>query len=231
MSFEAAQRRPRAISRSGLSSLLASYHDAAGYRWEREASASPRLNPWTVLGLEREEIRHSRVLAWLLDRSETHAQQGLFLKHFVAALRLTELTDACAEQPYSVSTEVRGEHARIDIEVHGSDFLVHIENKVEADEGDRQTHREANDLRRAAAALGVPAQRAVGVFLTPQGRSGESDLFRTMSWAAAVTALENALAEIRAQRPGNVKVIWFVEQYLVVVRQYMLQERSRDVVI
>src|SRR5690242_5538597 len=46
------------------------------------------FNLLQVLRIEKAEIRHSNVLAWLLDPSETHGLGTLFLKRFVTSLLL-----------------------------------------------------------------------------------------------------------------------------------------------
>lgn len=42
-----------------------------------------RFNPIRVMRMERMEIRHSAILAWLLDPAESHGLEDKFLKAFL----------------------------------------------------------------------------------------------------------------------------------------------------
>lgn len=219
----AAQCRPAATSAPfDLDTLLDHFALARQRKQEQDAHASPDLNPWTVLRLERNEMSHSRVLAWLLDASASHAQGSLFFRRLLEECGdAGGLPSSCADQRYAVRTEARSEQSRIDVELHGRDFLLHIENKIGADEGQTQTHREAADLQAKAQRVGVRKERAVGWFLTPDGRASRSGDFVAVSWESVVRALTSALEEVSRERPENVRVKWFVGEYLRLLRRHV----------
>ncbi len=121
-----------------------------------------------LLGCETDELRHSSVLRWLLDRHETHAQGRLGFRLLLRALSLPVLNFVDAD--YRCRSEVTGEESRIDIEVAArSRFIIHIENKIQAGEGQQQLMRESADLVRRAKAFDVPEDRIHAYFLTPDG--------------------------------------------------------------
>ena len=62
------------------------------------------------------------------------------------------------------------------------EFIIHIENKIYAGEGDDQTKREWRDLLRRARGLGVKQQNVHGFFLTLDGHAPASPEFHAMSW-------------------------------------------------
>jgi len=110
------------------------------WRKSEEKSASD-FNLLNTLDITGNEIRHSMMLAWLLDhrieRAGTHAQGGLGFQLFLAELGLDE---SYAEDDYWVSREVCGDESRVDIEIAAPQrFVVHIENKIHSLEGDAQT--------------------------------------------------------------------------------------------
>jgi hypothetical protein len=148
--FTQVRRRDGASDRNRLSALLARFREAEErYRLEQEQYAED-FNLLEVLRLTGNEIRHSMVLAWLLDhdlrRLGTHAQGKcgfrLFLKQF-------ELPPRYADANYWVRREVRGAESTVDVEVAcRREFLIHIEIKIWSEEGADQTDREWADVLR-----------------------------------------------------------------------------------
>jgi len=139
------------------STFLNGYSIALQDSEKKHGATGERFEVLEVLGLTRDETKHSRMLAWLLDRNSrkfgTHAQRGLGFRLLLSELGLPT---ALADTAYSVRREVCGERSRIDIEVASrGHFLLHIEVKIDAAEGREQTSREWVDLLRRAAAIGI----------------------------------------------------------------------------
>jgi hypothetical protein len=201
--------------------------DAVASRQRTHASTSPALNCWEILGLEQSEIQHSLVLAWLLDPRASHAQGSLFLRELLLAIPGFPLTAACGDEPYRVATEVRHTRSRIDIEVLGKTFLLHVEAKVNADEGDDQTCRERDDLKTKAKSRGIRSERAWGLYLTVRGSAcGDAEKFRPVSWLTVLSAVEHARAAVQSQHPGNLHLPWILDRYSDVVRRHVLKSGS-----
>lgn len=82
-----------------------------------------RFNPIRVMRMERMEIRHSAILAWLLDPRESHGLNDKFLKAFIGEAlrgrsskgRPTALDVARADLR---DTAIRREWQNIDIFIH-----------------------------------------------------------------------------------------------------------------
>jgi hypothetical protein len=133
------------------------------------------FNPFTAITSPRDENRHSRVVATLLDPIGSHGQYATFLELFLEELGLTDFAAQPIDQAqWRVSTEVGlGNGGRIDILIEGPGLLLGVENKVDAEEGDGQLAGYAQELQRGAVSrprVGSSQKRAVLVFLTPQGR-------------------------------------------------------------
>ena len=136
----------------------------------------PDFNVFSLLRVEHDEVRHSRVLAWLLDVRETHRRGDLFLKVFLEACGKEENVD-CLDQA-KVDTEYRVSEANIDVLVYvEGKFLVYIENKIGASEGERQLSREYGDMQKFADKHKVPPghEHRHAVFLTPDRYSPKTD--------------------------------------------------------
>ena len=135
------------------------------------------FNLFDVLGISRREIRHSRVLAWLLNPRGTHGLGDLFLRwfllevatiaetHGVGDVMTKEVTDWRLEQVSS-----RAERRNIDVLVlgQGDRFVCAIENKINIGEHSGQLARYMKTVDRQ-----WPGWSALPVFLTPDGKVPE----------------------------------------------------------
>lgn len=134
-----------------------------------------RFNPIRVMRMERMEIRHSAILAWLLDPKESHGLDDKFLKAFLGeALRgqsalgfPTAIDVARADLRDAV---IRREWQNIDIFIHsvrnGWGFVV--ENKYDSKQHEGQLKKY---LEKVVAGLGSEADELTvrGIFLTLHG--------------------------------------------------------------
>lgn len=149
------------------------------------------LSPWTsgfnlfdVLKISRTEIRHSNMLAWLLDPNESHGMGGHVLQgavQYVTAhseVRDTEVLQTLLMDVNSFT--VRREWRNIDILVISDreKFVLCIENKVGSQEHGDQLKRYREIIKKE-----YPKYRAVFVFLTPDGEDpSDMEHWRTMSY-------------------------------------------------
>jgi hypothetical protein len=147
------------------------------------------------------EIRHSMVLAWLLDWDMTsygtHAQGNrgfqLFLEEF-------GLPAEYATGRYHVAREKSGNEARIDVEIaERQKFLIHIENKIWSAEGQNETDREWGDIQRRADELQCPAERCHALYLTPRGQKAQNPNFKAVSWRQMARVFKKFGTEAKAK--------------------------------
>jgi hypothetical protein len=203
--FESRSAKSRALEHQENRSLIVDIElllnefGAKEANWRRgEAAVASMFNILEALGVVGDELLHSNALAWLLSRkmreAGSHAQGGLGLRLMLEEISWLgiKLPLDWAETEYFVRREVAGEDSRIDVEVGMRGvFLIHIENKIWATEGEGQAQREFNDLRRRGINLGVPERSQAGIFLTPDGRSTrEASEFRAVSWGHMAKAFE-----------------------------------------
>jgi len=98
------------------------------------------FNILRVLRVEQTEIRHSNVLAWLLDPRESHGLRDAFLRRFLSTVLLdnesavVDLTPARVELMEMLDVEVWREWKNIDILAVSSlnQWVLLVENKIKA---------------------------------------------------------------------------------------------------
>jgi hypothetical protein len=123
--------------------LLDGYNETVEHYRQQQEQVADDFNLLDVTNLTGKEIRHSMVLAWLLDhdlrRFGTHAQGNLGFRLFLNDLGMPMEYSDCK---YWVRREVAGDESIVDLEVASRErFLIHIENKIWSCEGTDQTDR------------------------------------------------------------------------------------------
>ena len=154
-----------------------------------------RFNVFEALGVTRREIHHSSFLAFLLTPQESHGLHDLFLRRF-----LQDVARTASEPSVSVielddldlnKTECRREYQNIDILLRDpvNQIVVVIENKVGSTQHDNQLAR-----YRKIIASKYPAERFIGVYLTPTGEDSRNDDYVPYSYEKVRYILNELLA-------------------------------------
>ena len=147
-----------------LKDLLAGYLESRA-RWaDKQKAFADDFNLFEVMGIENLERFHSKILAWLLDRRiehGTHAQGNLGFRLFLEelgkdlAVESNPQINTYPDEQYWVRCEVSGEQSRIDIEIAArGKFIIHIENKIRAQEGPEPNSPRIEGLERAKERIG-----------------------------------------------------------------------------
>ena len=98
---------------------------------ELAAVTGEKFNVFSILGVETAEVKHSAILADLLNPQGLHGQGATFLKLF---LEITNLGDYENLETFRVRTEVSTDNkGRIDILLEKNDACIVIENKIYAE--------------------------------------------------------------------------------------------------
>lgn len=163
-----------------------------------------------VLGLARDEVRHSRMIAWLFDPCARH---GLGVRLLERVLRLAFGDELDEEVFVGLASarprcEVFRDQGRVDLLVASPGLFLVVENKVDAAEAARQCDGYYESF---AAEPGVRF-----LFLTPSGRSpvsatAEAALaFKVLSYPQMREALRASLKDSDPKAGGRPAA----EQYL-----------------
>lgn len=179
-------------------------------RIEREIQKKAlKFNVFSALGVARKEVIQSRFLAHLLDPNKHHCQGAIFLDAFLTLIGLSK-TSLEQTRRIRVATEhSAGERlGRMDIVLDCQpDWLIVIENKVDASEGEQQLSRYAEWLDKQQR-----YKLKQLVFLTPTGReaiTGRNAHYLQLSYPALAEAFNALLNEIKTE---SVQIV--VSQYI-----------------
>ena len=115
------------------------------------------VNPWTLAGLRRREVRNAGVLAGLWTPSSMGDLAGSFLGEFLDRVPAPEGSSLPDRAELALGYRVRAEHCpsgddadRVDIVIETKRHLIGVEVKVDAGEGDRQLERYLLAVARSA---------------------------------------------------------------------------------
>lgn len=167
-----------------------------------------RSDIFGVAGIQRAEIRHSALIAWLLDPCGRHGLGTRFLSAFLGRAwpgeefeRLTTARTTC---------EVTRGECRADIVVNLPELTVIIENKVDAPESPQQCDILFDEFG------DEPSPRFI--LLTPTGHAPQSasadaaTAFVPISYPNVIAILEGVLAASTTERPADGRHV--AEDYL-----------------
>jgi hypothetical protein len=159
------------------------------------------INIWADAGIGREEVRNSKILAWLFDYHGSHGQQAGILKSILQRIgQLDRIYPALFDEPYSTSVEecpLEDRTNRVDIAISSNKALLYFEIKIDAKESNGQLTRYLTIANEAAG--GRPWHV---VYLTPNKTSAASVIghprFTHIRWldlAAAIGGYSSKLDE------------------------------------
>ena len=174
-----------------------------------------KFNVFSALGVTRKEVIQSRFLAYLLDPNEHHCQDSIFLDAFLTRIGLPEIgteeqikrVQVTIEHPAGKSLGGK-DRGRMDIVLFCQpDWLVVIENKVDANEGEEQLPRYAEWLQEQK---GYSFNRLI--FLTPTGYesvTGNAGEYQQLSYLGLAEAFELLQNKIKSK---SVRIV--LNQYI-----------------
>jgi len=184
--------RPRgfhnALNPGKLETLLHEYSRLAG----KLRLQGDFIDIWDIARLERGELRHAAVLAWLFDANGSHGRGERIFCKFLQRLGTPERLEIAVPHSggYSIATErypLGNSESRVDIVVDGPDFLVFIEVKIDAPEDDDQIERYLTLARDKAR---VAAKKSYYVIFLSTTRSQKcADNFAAATWIDVAKAI------------------------------------------
>lgn len=166
------------------------------------------LNVWTAAGLKRDEVRNSKVLKWFLDWRGDHGQGNQILVEF-----LKLLPQQLHYQPdrYFATAEccpLGKQDNRVDIEIDADEFLLFIEIKIDATEGEDQLQRYI-DIAKAKAGH----RKWCIVYLTKDGKLPEKyqhqENLKGISWSD----ISKILYQYAKNADVNNRGAWLAKQF------------------
>lgn len=192
-----------------------------------------KFNAFRVLRIERAEIRHSNVLAWLLDPAGSHGLGRTVLRRMLSSILLDagknvdSVSAAHIELMDFSDVEIRREWRNIDLLVichDETDRLVFlVENKLLSGEHSDQLRRYMNVARAE-----FPDYSIVPVYLTLQGDEPSEDAGEAGYIPWSHVQLLNTLELIGQQRRDQLTpdVAAFLGDYLSTLRGITMQDEE-----
>ncbi|MGI8649615.1 MAG: PD-(D/E)XK nuclease family protein [Rubrobacter sp.] len=150
-----------------------------------------RFNIFEAVGMERQEIQHSKFLAFLLDSNQPHGMGDAFLKRFLQ--RAVAGSPSTVVTPIELSlwdlggTSVRREWNHIDIFLLDEEnrLAVIVENKIGTGEHSGQLERYYDLVREQH-----PDYRILAVYLTPDGSEPSHSEYLPLGYGEVCEALD-----------------------------------------
>ena len=166
------------------------------------------VNVWQTAGLKNDEVRHSKVLKWILDCRGDHGQGNAILLHLLKELPLLEKYQPKRYFTTEECCPLGNQESRVDIEIDADEFLLFIEIKINAMEGKDQLQRYI-DIAEAKA----KDRDWLIVYLTRNGKLPERynahKNLKGMSWMG----ISKILSEYTKNSEVNNRSAWLVKQF------------------
>ena len=179
-----------------------------------------RFNPINVMKMQRMEIRHSAILAWLLTPNETHGLGDQFLTAFLAKAlsgtgRLPQPNALDIVHADLSDAEIKTEWKNIDIFIHSysQNWAFIIENKF----GSTQRKNQLSDYRQAVEeAFKDETSIAIrGIYLTLSGEEPNDPSYAVIDYESVCEIIKLLLSKNENQLSSE--VVKFIEHYLEVI--------------
>ena len=158
------------------------------------------INPWTVAGIKRREVRNAAILAALWSPAQIGDVAMAFLAEFFARCASPIGRELPPREELALGYRMRVENCpgpdgadRVDLVIETATQLVGIEVKIDAGEGRLQLDRYVEAVRRSAAQMDKAARV---VFLAPFAPS-RNDVV-SASWSTVRAAAEAVLPRSRS---------------------------------
>lgn len=193
-----------------------------------------RFNPIRIMRMERMEIRHSAILAWLLDPKETHGLDDRFLKAFLGeALRgqsgKGEPTALDVSQSDLRDAEIRREWRGVDIlilcSINGKNCALVTENKFHSKQRRGQLEEY---IKKVSSTFKEDDEKMItkGIFLTLWDEEPESDKYFKVNYDLIMGIISNIL--IDKSEFNSSEVYTFMKYYVDVLQEATGVSKDND---
>ncbi|MDZ8056378.1 MAG: PD-(D/E)XK nuclease family protein [Aulosira sp. ZfuVER01] len=190
-----------------------------------------QFNIFEAIGVVRQEIRHSNFLAFLLNPSQNHRLDDIFLKQFLKQVLLE------TEQPTNVNyanirsvdidiadltdAEVKREWQNIDIFIHSSSnkLVCAIENKVDSGEHSDQLERYRKIIENQ-----YSNYRKILIYLTPKGNQPSDENWRIYKYSNVVELIDNICTSYKSTLGGDVSTL--LTHYSTLIKRHIIMSDS-----
>jgi len=187
------------------------------------------FNIFQVLKFEHGEIRHSNVLAWIMDPTGSHGLGATFLKKWLMRIlhepssdREMRVAPVDIDSWQFADVEVRREWLHIDLLVimklvDGGKCIVVIENKIKSTEGTNQLKRYREVVEKH-----FPHAKKLFIFLTKDLQEPSDKAWETASYDEIHSTLKECLQSRSNTIGAEPKVL--LENYIKLIEEKFMDE-------
>lgn len=192
-----------------------------------------RFNPIEVMRMSNQEIRHSNILAWLLDPSETHGLGDRFLKSFLAKALQGEyvkggLSSIDIIQADLRDIEIKREWNNIDILILSTknNFAIVLENKFKSKQHNGQLKKYIDKIEYIYRD-DFPNIKIKGIFLTLYDEQPEDLSYATIGYDSICEILPRIIDIENSSISYQVKI--FIEHYIETIKEAAgMSEKAKE---
>lgn len=186
-----------------------------------------QLSPWIenfnlfdILGISRTEIRHSNILAWLLNSNENHGLGNKFAKSILRPY-IQEIDDYKLALSDFYSFSVYREWKNIDILMvsEKEKTVIAIENKVGTLEHDNQLSRYKKILDNEYKGF-----KQILIYLTPNGEEPEQDEDKLNWKILSYETIFQALKKVQSISSMSPEAELLIKNYMDTIRRNVLTD-------
>lgn len=185
------------------------------------------FNVFETLGIVKTEIRHSNMLAWLLNPNENHGIGDVFIKKFIQYVIYNNMSK-CQLNLFDIYSMdyydfvIRREWSNIDLLIYSekNKFVICIENKVFSKESNNQLKKYFNIVNKEFENF-----KKIFLFLTPEGDlPSDEENWGILSYNEILKLLEGTL-KLKADNM-NKDIKNFINQYMDILRRYIVDDEN-----
>ena len=193
---------------------------------------SKRFNIFESAGLTRQEIRHSNILAFLLDPNEAHGLKSSLLKGLLDYCASNTPHHEFAPTPLNITTsefediQITREENRFDVlgVSNPNKFLFVIENKIGSGEGRDQLETYRNKIN---STIRYNQYKKLFIYLTINGEDpSEEGWWTPLSYSVVLDLLEKSYAKHKDDLTDDADI--FIRHYIDLIRRYILSELNPE---
>jgi hypothetical protein len=195
-------------------------------RFAREKCFPSGFNIFEAVGMQRQEIRHSNFLEFLLRPQEAHGLGDTFLKRLLQkAINASDpppVGSLTALADYS-DAHVSREWRDIDllVESKNNKLVFVIENKIDSSEGETQLSKYEGIIKSK-----FPNDQKLFAYLTEDGEPASSQLWSTINYSDVKDALQEALSHKLSSLSSEARMV--IEHYIDLIRRNIVPDQEHS---
>ncbi|MBD2499675.1 PDDEXK-like family protein [Anabaena azotica] len=188
-----------------------------------------QFNIFEAIGVVRQEIRHSNFLAFLLNPSQNHKLEDVFLKRFLKRvllepyepedLKYLKISPVDIDIADFSDVEIRREWKNIDILIQSSSnkLVCAVENKVDSSEHSNQLEKYREILEEE-----YKDYQIILIYLTPDGDEPSQKDWRAYSYSKLVEIIESICTSYKSTLGTDIYTL--MTHYSTLLRRHIVSD-------